>query len=161
MSKARGNVINPDAVVSEYGADSLRLYEMFMGPLEATITAGSNADGYYAISGSNVVLTQAGVDFINGGGTLPAVNLTATDSGTPALTASDSDTPSYVAQNDGPTITVTAAASFNENDATVGTVLCHGRFEHRALRRVESWRSRQFAVQITQRLMQVAHVRSP
>ena len=35
MSKARGNVINPDAVVSEYGADSLRLYEMFMGPLEA------------------------------------------------------------------------------------------------------------------------------
>jgi leucyl-tRNA synthetase len=35
MSKARGNVINPDVVVSEYGADSLRLYEMFMGPLEA------------------------------------------------------------------------------------------------------------------------------
>jgi leucyl-tRNA synthetase len=36
MSKSRGNVVNPDAVVSEYGADSLRLYEMFMGPLEAT-----------------------------------------------------------------------------------------------------------------------------
>jgi leucyl-tRNA synthetase len=36
MSKARGNVINPDDVVNEYGADSLRLYEMFMGPLEAT-----------------------------------------------------------------------------------------------------------------------------
>ncbi len=35
MSKARGNVINPDHVVNEYGADSLRLYEMFMGPLEA------------------------------------------------------------------------------------------------------------------------------
>jgi leucyl-tRNA synthetase len=35
MSKSRGNVINPDAVVEEYGADSLRLYEMFMGPLEA------------------------------------------------------------------------------------------------------------------------------
>jgi leucyl-tRNA synthetase len=34
MSKARGNVVNPDAVVEEYGADSLRLYEMFMGPLE-------------------------------------------------------------------------------------------------------------------------------
>ncbi|MGI9429013.1 MAG: leucine--tRNA ligase [Bythopirellula sp.] len=34
MSKSRGNVINPDDVVSEYGADSLRLYEMFMGPLE-------------------------------------------------------------------------------------------------------------------------------
>jgi leucyl-tRNA synthetase len=36
MSKARGNVINPDEVVVAYGADSLRLYEMFMGPLEAT-----------------------------------------------------------------------------------------------------------------------------
>jgi leucyl-tRNA synthetase len=35
MSKARGNVVNPDQVVAEYGADALRLYEMFMGPLEA------------------------------------------------------------------------------------------------------------------------------
>ncbi|CAN5449366.1 leucine--tRNA ligase [soil metagenome] len=34
MSKSRGNVINPDDVVDQYGADSLRLYEMFMGPLE-------------------------------------------------------------------------------------------------------------------------------
>ena len=36
MSKSRGNVINPDEVIDDYGADSLRLYEMFMGPLEAT-----------------------------------------------------------------------------------------------------------------------------
>ena len=35
MSKSRGNVINPDDVVAEYGADTLRLFEMFMGPLEA------------------------------------------------------------------------------------------------------------------------------
>jgi leucyl-tRNA synthetase len=35
MSKARGNVVNPDEVVREYGADALRLYEMFMGPLES------------------------------------------------------------------------------------------------------------------------------
>ncbi|MEM1054211.1 MAG: leucine--tRNA ligase [Bacteroidota bacterium] len=35
MSKSRGNVVNPDDIVDEYGADSLRLYEMFMGPLEA------------------------------------------------------------------------------------------------------------------------------
>ncbi len=34
MSKARGNVVNPDDMVTEFGADSLRLYEMFMGPLE-------------------------------------------------------------------------------------------------------------------------------
>ena len=34
MSKSRGNVINPDHVIKDYGADSLRLYEMFMGPLE-------------------------------------------------------------------------------------------------------------------------------
>ena len=36
MSKSRGNVINPDDIVKEFGADTLRLYEMFMGPLEAT-----------------------------------------------------------------------------------------------------------------------------
>lgn len=36
MSKSRGNVINPDDIVREYGADALRLYEMFMGPLEVS-----------------------------------------------------------------------------------------------------------------------------
>ncbi|MBO5711450.1 MAG: leucine--tRNA ligase [Acholeplasmatales bacterium] len=36
MSKSRGNVINPDDVVNKFGADTLRLYEMFMGPLEAS-----------------------------------------------------------------------------------------------------------------------------
>jgi leucyl-tRNA synthetase len=43
MSKSRGNVINPDDIVREYGADSMRVYEMFMGPLEVTkpwLTAG-------------------------------------------------------------------------------------------------------------------------
>ncbi|MCP4258106.1 MAG: leucine--tRNA ligase [Planctomycetes bacterium] len=35
MSKSRGNVVNPDKVIIDYGADSMRLYEMFMGPLEA------------------------------------------------------------------------------------------------------------------------------
>ncbi|MEZ4290543.1 MAG: class I tRNA ligase family protein [Myxococcota bacterium] len=34
MSKSRGNVINPDDVIREHGADSMRLYEMFIGPLE-------------------------------------------------------------------------------------------------------------------------------
>lgn len=36
MSKSKGNVINPDDIISEYGADTLRLYEMFMGPLDAS-----------------------------------------------------------------------------------------------------------------------------
>lgn len=36
MSKSRGNVVNPDEIVENYGADTLRVYEMFMGPLEAS-----------------------------------------------------------------------------------------------------------------------------
>ncbi|MEM6363706.1 MAG: leucine--tRNA ligase, partial [Planctomycetota bacterium] len=45
MSKSRGNVVNPDAVVRDYGADALRLYEMFMGPLEATKPWAMNGVG--------------------------------------------------------------------------------------------------------------------
>lgn len=37
MSKSKGNVVNPDEIVGTHGADTLRLYEMFMGPLEASI----------------------------------------------------------------------------------------------------------------------------
>ena len=37
MSKSKGNVVNPDDIVEQYGADTLRLYEMFMGPLGASI----------------------------------------------------------------------------------------------------------------------------
>src|SRR5699024_10852322 len=37
MSKSKGNVVNPDDVVASHGADTLRLYEMFMGPLDASI----------------------------------------------------------------------------------------------------------------------------
>ena len=37
MSKSKGNVVNPDDIVEEYGADTLRMYEMFMGPLDASI----------------------------------------------------------------------------------------------------------------------------
>lgn len=42
MSKSRGNVVNPDDVVEQYGADTLRLYEMFMGPLDASIAWSEN-----------------------------------------------------------------------------------------------------------------------
>ena len=46
MSKSRGNVVNPDDVVEKYGADSLRFYEMFMGPLEASLPwSESGLDG--------------------------------------------------------------------------------------------------------------------
>ncbi len=37
MSKSKGNVVNPDDIVDQYGADTLRLYEMFMGPLEESV----------------------------------------------------------------------------------------------------------------------------
>ena len=37
MSKSRGNVVNPDEIIDQFGADTLRLYEMFMGPLEASL----------------------------------------------------------------------------------------------------------------------------
>lgn len=42
MSKSRGNVVNPDDVVTQYGADTLRMYEMFMGPLDASIAWSEN-----------------------------------------------------------------------------------------------------------------------
>ncbi|KAL8104179.1 leucine--tRNA ligase, chloroplastic/mitochondrial [Apium graveolens] len=52
MSKSRGNVVNPDDVVAEYGADSLRLYEMFMGPLRDSKTWNtSGIDGVYRFLG--------------------------------------------------------------------------------------------------------------
>ncbi len=48
MSKSRGNVINPDDIVGEFGADTLRVYEMFMGPLEATKPWNTNGvEGVY------------------------------------------------------------------------------------------------------------------
>jgi leucyl-tRNA synthetase len=48
MSKSRGNVVNPDSIIAEYGADSLRLYEMFMGPLDAVKPwSTKNVEGVY------------------------------------------------------------------------------------------------------------------
>jgi leucyl-tRNA synthetase len=52
MSKAWGNVVNPDDVVAEYGADSLRLFEMFMGPLEQMKPwSTSGVEGVYRFLG--------------------------------------------------------------------------------------------------------------
>lgn len=52
MSKSRGNVVNPDDVVEQYGADSMRLYEMFMGPLEQVKPwSTKDVDGVYRFLG--------------------------------------------------------------------------------------------------------------
>ncbi len=52
MSKARGNVVNPDEMVRDFGADSLRLYEMFMGPLEMVKPwSTKNVEGVYRFLG--------------------------------------------------------------------------------------------------------------
>ncbi len=45
MSKSRGNVINPDDIVKEFGADTFRMYEMFMGPLETSKPWNKNSIG--------------------------------------------------------------------------------------------------------------------
>ncbi len=42
MSKSKGNVVNPDQIIESHGADTLRMYEMFMGPLEASIAWSTN-----------------------------------------------------------------------------------------------------------------------
>jgi leucyl-tRNA synthetase len=61
MSKSRGNVINPDDIVKEYGADTLRLYEMFMGPLEQTKPWNTRGvEGVYRFLQKAWRLVQAG-----------------------------------------------------------------------------------------------------
>ena len=45
MSKSKGNVINPDDIVASHGADTLRLYEMFMGPLDVIAWSEKGLDG--------------------------------------------------------------------------------------------------------------------
>jgi leucyl-tRNA synthetase len=52
MSKSRGNVVNPDDIIDQYGADSMRLYEMFMGPLEQVKPwSTQDVDGVYRFLG--------------------------------------------------------------------------------------------------------------
>lgn len=65
MSKSRGNVINPDEIVSEFGGDTLRLYEMFMGPLEATKPWNTNG-----VEGSFRFLSRVWRLFIGDDGSL-------------------------------------------------------------------------------------------
>ena len=52
MSKSRGNVVNPDEILAEYGADAFRLYEMFMGPLQdAKPWSTKGVEGVYRFLG--------------------------------------------------------------------------------------------------------------
>ncbi|GAA3407559.1 leucine--tRNA ligase [Paenibacillus hodogayensis] len=67
MSKSRGNVVNPDDIVGEYGADTLRLYEMFMGPLEATKPWNTNG-----VEGAFRFLNRIWRLFVNEDGSLNA-----------------------------------------------------------------------------------------
>ena len=60
MSKSKGNVVNPDDVVEQYGADTLRTYEMFMGPLDASIAWSENG-----LSGSSKFLDRVWNLFVN------------------------------------------------------------------------------------------------
>lgn len=67
MSKSRGNVINPDDIVNEFGADTLRMYEMFMGPLEATKPWNTNG-----VEGTYRFLSRVWRLFVNEDGSLNA-----------------------------------------------------------------------------------------
>ncbi|UXV36052.1 leucine--tRNA ligase [Staphylococcus sp. IVB6181] len=65
MSKSRGNVVNPDDIVRSHGADTLRLYEMFMGPLDAAIAWSEKG-----LDGSRRFLDRVWRLFVNEDGTL-------------------------------------------------------------------------------------------
>lgn len=65
MSKSKGNVVNPDDIVNSHGADTLRLYEMFMGPLDAAIAWSENG-----LDGSRRFLDRVWRLFINEDGSL-------------------------------------------------------------------------------------------
>ncbi|MFK7695109.1 leucine--tRNA ligase [Paenibacillus sp. HJGM_3] len=76
MSKSRGNVVNPDDIVNEFGADTLRVYEMFMGPLEATKPWNTNG-----VEGSFRFLSRIWRLIVNEDGGLSA-KIGADDAGT-------------------------------------------------------------------------------
>ncbi|MGV8904962.1 MAG: retention module-containing protein, partial [Pseudomonas sp.] len=86
--------------------------------LTVSFTGTSNSAGYYAVSGSNVILTAAGAAFVNAGNKLPAIDLTVSDG---QKTGHDSATPTVTLVNDAPVIDVTAN-SLTEDSVAAGTV---------------------------------------
>ncbi len=115
------NPLVEDAVSKDTVAGSFTVgdEETPVADLKVTFTGDSNKDGYYAIVGNNVVLTQAGADFVNAGNKLPAFDLTVTDADKGSATAAA--TPDVTLVNDIPVITV-AATTIVENSAKVGTI---------------------------------------
>ncbi|MGF7013453.1 leucyl-tRNA synthetase [Ornithinibacillus bavariensis] len=65
MSKSKGNVVNPDDIIASHGADTLRLYEMFMGPLDASVAWSTNG-----LDGARRFLDRVWRLFINEDGSL-------------------------------------------------------------------------------------------
>lgn len=65
MSKSKGNVVNPDDIVTSHGADTLRLYEMFMGPLDASVAWSTNG-----LDGARRFLDRVWRLFVSEDGTL-------------------------------------------------------------------------------------------
>lgn len=65
MSKSKGNVVNPDDIIASHGADTLRLYEMFMGPLDASVAWSTNG-----LDGARRFLDRVWRLFVNENGTL-------------------------------------------------------------------------------------------
>ncbi|VVN73255.1 hypothetical protein PS687_05686 [Pseudomonas fluorescens] len=87
--------------------------------LTISFTGTSNADGYYSISGNNVVLTQKGANFVNAGNQLPKIDLTVTDPD--GAHSNNSGQPTVNLHNDVPVIAITPA-TIVEDTAKVGTV---------------------------------------
>lgn len=65
MSKSKGNIVNPDDIIASHGADTLRLYEMFMGPLDAAVAWSTNG-----LDGARRFLDRVWRLMINDDGTL-------------------------------------------------------------------------------------------
>ena len=83
-------------------------------------TAGSNTAGYYALNTTTreVTLTATGATFVNGGGMLPQISLTASDNGTTPATSVQAATPVTILVNDAPIFALTTGTAVVEGDAT-------------------------------------------
>ncbi|MGV8865001.1 MAG: beta strand repeat-containing protein, partial [Pseudomonas sp.] len=110
--------LTEDAVTTGTVAGKFTISDEDTANLTVSFTGTTNSAGYYAIAGSNVVLTAAGAAFVNAGNKLPAIDLTVSDG---QKTGHDSDTPAVTLVNDAPVIDV-IANSLTEDAVTTGTV---------------------------------------